>query len=98
MAQIKAQLEQENPIVEITMGADVICACCPHNASGKCETSEKVNRYDSAVLRICGFFDCEVLRWNELYETAQDKIIHAGRMLEVCGDCQWQCGAEISGS
>lgn len=89
MSRVKEWLEKEAPTVEITMGADMICEHCPHKIKGECEASEKVERYDSTVCRICGFSDGEALPWKEISEAAQNKIIKAGRLREVCGDCQW---------
>lgn len=89
MSRVKAWLEKEDPTVEITMGADMICEHCPHNVNGECETLEKVERYDSTVCRICGFSEGETLHWKEISEAAQNKIIKANRLKEVCGDCQW---------
>ena len=37
--------------IELTAGADVLCASCPHNQSGWCASAPKPDRYDRAVLQ-----------------------------------------------
>ena len=54
MAKIKEELESDPAqLIEIVQTMDVICVACPHNKQGVCDTQEKVERYDAAVLRYC---------------------------------------------
>lgn len=81
-----------------TVGADVICARCPHNKDGVCETSEKVTRYDNAVLDLCELSEGEAIMWEDFKKLVREKIISAGRLSQVCGDCSWYefCVSEAS--
>lgn len=88
MTRIQTALE-ENPLVCLTAGADDICAACPNNHSGRCETEEKVRRYDREVLRRCALSDGDVLSFRELEELVDHQILSAGQREEICGDCQW---------
>ena len=88
MAQKKAILEQ-NPLVRLTDQADEICRACPNNLSGQCESAEKVQRYDKAVLSRCGLTPGEVLPYRELTERVQETILLPGHREDICGDCQW---------
>lgn len=96
MANVIEMLEGDDPEIILTVGEDIICANCPNNRTHICDSSEKVVGYDNAVLEICGLFAGDVVRWSDFRDTAFDRIISAGRLPEVCGDCQWFniCGKE----
>lgn len=89
MAEIIAALESENPEVRLTVGADVICINCPHNSDGICETSEKVNGYDRAVLEKCGLSDGSCIKWQDFKNAVRKEIISKNKLSDVCGDCSW---------
>lgn len=88
MTWVKAALE-ENPLIRLTGEADVICAACPNNRSGRCETPEKVARYDREVLSCCGLAQGDVIPFRELQNRVRHRILLAGQREAVCGDCQW---------
>lgn len=88
MARMKATLE-ENPQIVLTLGTDDICAACPNNLGGHCESEEKVTRYDREVLRRCGLSEGEVLPFRELEGLVRHRILLAGQREDICGDCQW---------
>lgn len=94
MANVIEVLERENPEIILTVGEDIICANCPNNRTYICHSSEKVAEYDNAVLEMCGLSAGDIVCWSNFRETAFEKIISAGRLCEVCGDCQWYhiCG------
>lgn len=75
-------LESENPVVEITTGHDVICRCCPCT-----DCHGKALSYDLKVLDICGISGN--ILWKDLKKIIYKKIISAGKLLEICGNCQW---------
>lgn len=88
MTQKKALLEH-NPLVRLTAQADEICRACPNNLSGRCESAEKVLRYDREVLSRCGFTPGDVLAYREVEERVEKNILLPGRREDICGDCQW---------
>lgn len=94
MSETLSLLNETEPTVTLAEGVDMICARCPHNVGDRCETAEKVSRYDSAVLRICGLSAGDSLRWQEFRDTVRKRIISENRLAEVCGDCCWYeiCG------
>ncbi len=89
MKAVLDRLNGGNAMVTLTVGADVICAGCPHNKNGMCETAEKVRRYDTAVLKMCGLSAGETVPWQDFRALVREKIIAADRLSEVCGDCVW---------
>lgn len=88
MARMKAALE-ENPRICLAEGTDEICAACPNNLDGRCESEEKVTRYDREVLRRCGLTVGEVLPYRDFEALVVRHILNAGQRAEICGDCQW---------
>ena len=71
------------------METDEICSACPNNREGSCLDIQKVQQYDRAVLRECGFTEGQEMRFLQFAETVQEKIIHAEKREKICGDCQW---------
>ena len=94
MKRVIAVLEANDPEVTLADSADVICAACPNDRGGVCESAEKVGRYDDAVLRLTGHACGDTLRWSEFRALADGRILSPGLLGEVCGDCQWYgiCG------
>ena len=94
MSETLSMLNENDPIITLAEGADIICARCPHNGENVCETAEKVSRYDGAVLRICSLSAGDSLTWNEFRDIVRKKIISENRLGEVCADCCWYgiCG------
>lgn len=94
MADVIKMLERNDPEVVLTVGEDIICVNCPNNRTHCCESSEKVGRYDSIVLEMCRLSTGDIVRWSDFRDAVFSKIISAGRLPEVCGDCQWYdiCG------
>ena len=94
MGNILAYLRENSPAVILVEGADEICAGCPNLSDGSC--GEKAEKYDRAVLELCGFTYGTELNWNDLVTTVREKIISRGKLPEVCGDCRWFyiCGGE----
>ncbi len=88
MAEVIRLLEKGDPKVIISEGADDICKRCPNLIGGIC-SGEKSDRYDRAVLEICGLSYGREMNGKDLSRLVREKIISAGRLSEVCGDCQW---------
>ncbi len=79
----------ENPRLTLSGGCDTLCAACPHNRGGVCDSAEKVAAFDSRALSYMGLSVGDALTWEELSALAQEKIIRAGKLSEVCRGCQW---------
>lgn len=94
MSTVLSMLDSDDPLITLTVGTDRICSRCPHNMGDRCETDQKVSRYDNAVLKLCGLSEGSVLRWRDLRAAVRKNIISPGRLPEVCGDCAWYgiCG------
>lgn len=84
----------ESARVRLTADGDLICRKCPHNQEGVCDCNEKVQRYDNAVLSLCGLSEGQTLSWVQLQSLMQSGILETGGLKTVCGDCQWYgiCG------
>lgn len=75
--------------VRLRCGVDDICAACPENSGGRCRTPAQVDRYDRAVLRLCGLREGAVLSFAAFTALVQARIIAPGRRESICGGCQW---------
>lgn len=89
---------QTDPWIMLTDGADCLCAACPHNLPGHCEDSEKVHAYDQAVLAHLGLQTGTVLRWEAFCRLVDTRILAAGKLAAICGDCMWYaiCGKRMA--
>lgn len=79
----------QNPNVTIVTDEDIACVACPNNKNGICDCIEKVDKYDKMVLKLCNIHNNLTLPWDEYRMMIQEKIIKAGKLSTVCGDCQW---------
>lgn len=89
MAQVLEYLEQENPIVTVVAEADCICGGCPNLTDGRCRKAALVERYDKAVLALCGMGKHSILPWQEFAARVAEYILSHGKRSEICGGCQW---------
>lgn len=89
MSSVIAELNAADPAVRLSADTDIVCGKCPHNRNGRCDTYEKVLRYDHAVLELLGLRENTLAHWSELKRAAREKIISADKLCSVCGDCQW---------
>ncbi len=96
MAGVKDGLE-ENPLICLAGGADDICAACPNNTRGRCESEQKVSRYDREVLRRCGLSVGDIMPYQTLEERVYRDILLPGQREKVCGDCQWSALCRFGG-
>ena len=71
--------------VRLWCEANVICAHCPHNCKGTCESGQKVRAYDTAVLRLCALREGDLLSWGEYCARVTERIILPGRLRLVGG-------------
>jgi len=88
MVQVKASLEAGERI-SLVAGKDAVCAACPNWRGDRCETEEKVCRYDQAVLERCGLEPGQTLSYSALEKAAEERILRPGVRKTICGDCQW---------
>ena len=80
--------EPDQPII-LTCSTDVVCKNCPNNEGGTCITEEKVQRYDSEVLKACGLEDGAKISYKEFLMLVKKHVIDSGKRKEICGDCSW---------
>lgn len=73
----------------LTCGCDFLCSACPNNAHGQCDTPDKVEAMDAAVLSACGLEYGQRLDWAQLSQTARERIFDSGLFENICQCCQW---------
>jgi hypothetical protein len=78
-----------NPDITVTMGADVLCSKCPNLQDGICINESHVKYTDKKTAEICGFKDGMIVDAEDFFGRADDKIINAKKMCEVCQQCRW---------
>ena len=82
----------EEEDVEITSGADDVCAACLHLKEGRCMQSENVDdeisEMDAKALKLLGLSISDRISWNAL----QNKVpaIFPEWYSLYCIDCDWQ--------
>ena len=81
--------ERPQTPVRLTASTDAICLRCPNNAGGACTSSEKVRRYDEAVLSLCDLKAGDELPYAAFAERVKARILDQGLRETVCGDCEW---------
>ena len=81
--------ERPQTPVRLTASTDAICLRCPNNAGGTCTSSEKVRRYDEAVLSLCDLKAGDELPYAAFSERVKARILNQGLRETVCGDCEW---------
>ncbi len=92
MAEVKGWLlEEQGPAsLQLVGETDEICSACPHNKSGRCESAEKVDRYDTGVLQYTGLREGQKMTFQEFERAVEEKILNPGYGKAICGDCQWR--------
>ena len=90
MGRIIRQMEEDpGQIVTLKAETDIVCEHCPNNVSGTCTSSDKVARYDRAVLEECGFNEGDKIPYSQFKSRVNECIISAGVRSKICGDCTW---------
>lgn len=83
--------EKPDRTVVLHSGTDCICAACPNNQSGVCNTSEKVSRYDRECLKAAGFTCGQAVSWAELERRIRENIVEKPEVRNlICFDCLWK--------
>ncbi len=75
--------------VTLADGCDAICAGCPNERDGVCETDEKVRAIDRRAIEAMGLSFDDTLPWHDLSALAKEKILAAEKLKDVCRDCEW---------
>ena len=75
--------------VQLTEGADDVCAACPHNAGGRCDSQEKVTRMDRGVLAALDLSYGQRDSWGALARRAAERVLSTEEFERICADCQW---------
>lgn len=83
------ELLDTNPMVEIITECDEICQKCPNLIEGVCNTADKVNDYDQAVLGKCNLKANTEINWLDFKNQVVKNIIANGKIKEICADCEW---------
>ncbi|MCD8366840.1 MAG: DUF1284 domain-containing protein [Clostridiales bacterium] len=83
------RLTEENPVVRLTMAADVMCAACPNRRGNECDGTGNASRYDRAVLERCGLREGDELPFLTFTAAVQSRILAPGGRAAICGGCQW---------
>lgn len=89
MMKIKNRLENENPIVNIVSGTDMLCEKCPHRRGKVCINEELVQEYDKSVYNYVATDVGDVVSWSEITEAVNNNIINADIMCSICSECRW---------
>lgn len=89
MTDVIETIGRDDSAITLTDSCDILCDECPHNTGGVCDHDEKVQGIDQRALELMGLSVGTVLPRNDLFSRAYDSIIKAGRLKEVCRDCQW---------
>lgn len=76
--------------IRLTVAVDSICAACPNNRDGACDSAERVKLFDEAVLARCGLQEGQTMPFAEFAQKVQNQIIASGDRGQICGGCQWE--------
>lgn len=89
MTEIINFLNQNNPVVKLSVQCDVICQKCPNNIGRICLTEEKVSCIDRRCLEKLHLHFGDEIQWQDLKQLAFENIIKSGNLKDVCRECQW---------
>ncbi|MPL92101.1 hypothetical protein SDC9_38198 [bioreactor metagenome] len=73
--------------IEVTAGADDICAPCPARRGEGCDSAATIDRLDAAHARALGLRPGDRLSWGEALERM--RALPAETLNEICAPCQW---------
>lgn len=81
--------EKAGAEITVKQGCDDLCKRCPNNQGGVCDSLEKVDSLDRAVLDACALAYGEKLLWTEAASKAREKIFETKKFHHICACCQW---------
>ena len=76
-------------VVRLVGGCDDLCAACPHNMGGVCDSAEKVVRLDAGVCAAAGLAADSSGTWAELTALARTSILQTAEFDAICAACEW---------
>ena len=88
-ALIRRLREEPGQPLRITLGPDTLCAACPHNRAGICDSQEKVRRLDAAAAKGCGLSGGQIITWQALCQAVDRGLMPGGAMPACCAECEW---------
>ena len=83
------EIFQKGAKIRIHADTDEICSACPNNEKGCCSSCSLVEKYDIAVLDLCGLKKEQVMDFDAFTAKVQKEILSSGKRKEICGKCQW---------
>ena len=89
MQAVITMFKRDDPMLRLSPDCDILCAHCPHDCGGVCQSHAKVHRYDTAVLALCGLDFGAELRWSDLSALVRRHILDCEKLSGVCADCEW---------
>ncbi len=83
------EIFQKGAKIRLHADTDEICSACPNNEKGCCSSFSLVEKYDKAVLNLCGLENGQVMDFAAFTAKVQKGILSSGKRTEICGKCQW---------
>lgn len=74
--------------VNVRLGTDILCSCCPHNENGICKEQSRVMHMDRACANILGISEGDTLPYGDLV-SAITRYIEKNGLPDICLDCEW---------
>lgn len=72
--------------IRLVRGCDDLCAVCPNNHGGSCESLQKVAAMDEAVLKAVGSPEGGI--WQILTKRAE-AVLNSETFDAICSNCSW---------
>jgi uncharacterized protein len=93
MAMITKKIRQKTySEIKVIIGADAICACCPHFYEGVCNigssSSNPVMLMDYLVLLNLGIEEGSVISYEKILSLTLN--LNRQKVNEICGNCSWR--------
>lgn len=83
------EIFQKGAKIRLHADTDEICSACPNNEKGCCSSFSLVEKYDIAVLELCGLENGQIMDFDAFTSKVQKEILSSGERIEICGKCQW---------
>ena len=83
------EIFQKGAKIRLHADTDEICSACPNNEKGYCSSFSLVEKYDIAVLELCGLENGQIMDFDAFTSKVQKEILSSGKRIEICGKCQW---------
>ena len=77
--------------IQIVFGKDSLCLCCPFLKNGKCETEDKVTKYDNFVIQHLNLKNNQIVSYDKIHREIIDVLLETKKIKKSCFfDCQWK--------